>query len=104
VNQITYAKISGMDVGKFVKEYCERTNPHFVVAEYWDSLEYEHGVAKYCQDGHRQQIINWINAAGGSATCFDVTTKGIMCASILVPYALARCTVLRVSALGRSTL
>lgn len=66
--------------GEFVKEYCEQTGPHFVVGEYWDSLQYEHGVAAYCQNQHRQQIVNWINAAGGQATAFDVTTKGILCA------------------------
>lgn len=68
--------------GEFVKEYCERTGPHFVVGEYWDSLQYEHGVAAYCQNQHRQQIVNWINAAGGQATAFDVTTKGILCAPL----------------------
>ena len=30
------------------------------------------------QDAHRQRIIDWINAAGGTATAFDVTTKGIL--------------------------
>jgi hypothetical protein len=30
------------------------------------------------QDRHRQQIIDWINAAEGTGTAFDVTTKGIM--------------------------
>ena len=64
--------------GNYVKEYCERTGPDFVVGEYWDSLNYEHGVATYDQNHHRQQIINWINAAGGKATAFDVTTKGIL--------------------------
>lgn len=26
-------------------------------------------------DSHRQRIINWINAAGGTSSAFDVTTK-----------------------------
>jgi hypothetical protein len=68
----------GWCAGNYVKEYCERTGPDFVVGEYWDSLSYEHGVAAYCQNHHRQQIINWLNAAGGQATAFDVTTKGIL--------------------------
>ena len=67
-----------VSTGNFVEEYCQRTGPDFVVGEYWDSLNYEHGVATYCQNHHRQQIINWINAAGGMATAFDVTTKGIL--------------------------
>jgi alpha-amylase len=29
-------------------------------------------------DSHRQRIINWINAAGGTSSAFDVTTKGIL--------------------------
>jgi len=35
-------------------------------------------LSRVWQDRHRQQIIDWINAAGGTATAFDVTTKGIM--------------------------
>lgn len=30
------------------------------------------------QDAHRQRIVNWINQAEGTATAFDVTTKGIL--------------------------
>ena len=30
------------------------------------------------QDAHRQRTVNWIKAAGGLATAFDVTTKGIL--------------------------
>ena len=26
-------------------------------------------------DAHRQRIINWINATGGTSSAFDVTTK-----------------------------
>jgi alpha-amylase len=72
--------------GEFVKEYCECSEPHFVVGEYWDSLDYDHGTAKHNQDAHRQRIIDWINAAGDQATAFDVTTKGILCASTLMLY------------------
>ncbi|KAK1293734.1 Alpha-amylase isozyme 2A [Acorus calamus] len=29
----------------------------------------------YNQDAHRQRIVNWINATGGTSSAFDVTTK-----------------------------
>lgn len=50
-------------------------------------------VSHVWQDRHRQQIIDWINAAGGTATAFDVTTKGIMHAvfeACPVPHCLLR--------------
>eukprot|EP00249_Psilotum_nudum_P024116 c29097_g1_i4 orf=478-3012(+) len=63
--------------GGYVKEYIEATDPAFVVGEYWDSLAYEGGNVCYNQDAHRQRIVNWINATGGTSSAFDVTTKGI---------------------------
>lgn len=33
------------------------------------------GAPKHNQDAHRQKIVDWINAAGGLATAFDITTK-----------------------------
>ncbi|MCI12337.1 rootletin-like, partial [Trifolium medium] len=27
---------------------------------------------------HRQRIVNWINATGGTSSAFDITTKGIL--------------------------
>lgn len=36
------------------------------------------GTAEHNQNSHRQRIVNWINATGGKATAFDVTTKGIL--------------------------
>ena len=30
------------------------------------------------QDAHRQRTVDWIKAAAGLATAFDVTTKGIL--------------------------
>lgn len=56
----------------------EATDPNFAVGEYWDSLTYSGSTMDYNQDSHRQRIINWINAAGGLAGAFDVTTKGIL--------------------------
>lgn len=64
--------------GVYVKEYIEASNPVFAIGEYWDSLAYEGGNLCYNQDAHRQRIINWINATGGTSSAFDVTTKGIL--------------------------
>uniref|UniRef100_A0A7N0SYL4 alpha-amylase n=1 Tax=Kalanchoe fedtschenkoi TaxID=63787 RepID=A0A7N0SYL4_KALFE len=64
--------------GAYVKEYIEASNPVFAIGEYWDSLAYEGGNLCYNQDAHRQRIINWINATGGTSSAFDVTTKGIL--------------------------
>jgi len=64
--------------GGYVKEYIEASNPAFAIGEYWDSMAYEGGNLCYNQDAHRQRIINWINATGGSSSAFDVTTKGIL--------------------------
>lgn len=65
--------------GEAVGLYMDATAPDFAVGEYWDTLSYDwQGVPEHNQDKHRQQIINWINAAGGRATAFDVTTKGIL--------------------------
>nr|XP_016434278.1 PREDICTED: uncharacterized protein LOC107760700 isoform X1 [Nicotiana tabacum] len=61
--------------GGYVKEYIEASNPAFSIGEYWDSLAYEGGNLCYNQDAHRQRIVNWINATGGSSSAFDVTTK-----------------------------
>jgi hypothetical protein len=47
--------------------------------EYWDALSYEwDGTPSPCQDAHRQRTVNWINAAGGLATAFDITLKGVL--------------------------
>ena len=35
-------------------------------------------VSRSKQDAHRQRTVDWIKAAGGLATAFDVTTKGIL--------------------------
>ncbi|KAK3237429.1 alpha-amylase [Cymbomonas tetramitiformis] len=64
--------------GGHVKEYLEASSPSFAVGEFWDSLSYSYGSMDYNQDAHRQRIIDWINAAGGLAGAFDVTTKGIL--------------------------
>eukprot|EP01024_Parvocaulis_polyphysoides_P066563 TRINITY_DN7826_c0_g2_i2.p1 TRINITY_DN7826_c0_g2~~TRINITY_DN7826_c0_g2_i2.p1 ORF type:complete len:434 (-),score=39.38 TRINITY_DN7826_c0_g2_i2:267-1568(-) len=65
--------------GKHVKQYIDRSQPYFVVGEFWDSLSYgDDGVLDENQDCHRQRIIDWIKATGGTSTAFDVTLKGIL--------------------------
>ncbi|KAK8688003.1 hypothetical protein V6N13_086792 [Hibiscus sabdariffa] len=68
--------------GTFVKEYIEISHPAFAIGEYWDSMAYENGNLSYNQDAHRQRIVNWINATGGTSSAFDVTTKGILHAAL----------------------
>lgn len=64
--------------GGYVKDYMDASEPCFAVGEYWDSLSYTYGVMDHNQDAHRQRIVDWINAANGTAGAFDVTTKGIL--------------------------
>lgn len=64
--------------GGYVKDYLDASEPYFAVGEYWDSLSYTYGEMDHNQDAHRQRIVDWINAAGGAAGAFDVTTKGIL--------------------------
>ncbi|KAK6931181.1 Alpha-amylase, C-terminal beta-sheet [Dillenia turbinata] len=64
--------------GGYVKDYLDASEPYFAVGEYWDSLGYTYGEMDHNQDAHRQRIIDWINAASGTAGAFDVTTKGIL--------------------------
>lgn len=64
--------------GGYVKDYLEASEPYFAVGEYWDSLSYTYGNMDHNQDAHRQRIVDWINAADGTAGAFDVTTKGIL--------------------------
>ncbi len=41
-------------------------------------MEYNHdGILMYNQDGHRQQIVDWIDGSG-TCTAFDFTLKGIL--------------------------
>ncbi|XP_068651222.1 alpha-amylase 3, chloroplastic-like isoform X2 [Aristolochia californica] len=68
--------------GGYVKDYMDATEPYFAVGEYWDSLSYNYGSLDHCQDAHRQRIIDWINASTGTAGAFDVTTKGILHATL----------------------
>jgi alpha-amylase len=63
----------------FTKKYMQNTRPSFAVGEIWNSLAYgSDGKPVYNQDGHRREIVRWIEAAGGGVTAFDFTTKGIL--------------------------
>ncbi|KAJ8763277.1 hypothetical protein K2173_026178 [Erythroxylum novogranatense] len=65
------------------KIYMENTSPDFAVAEKWDSLAYgQDGKPVSNQDSHRGALRDWIQAAGGSVTAFDFTTKGILQAAV----------------------
>uniref|UniRef100_A0A7N0ULS4 1,4-alpha-D-glucan glucanohydrolase n=1 Tax=Kalanchoe fedtschenkoi TaxID=63787 RepID=A0A7N0ULS4_KALFE len=68
--------------GGYVKDYMDASEPYFAVGEYWDSLSYTYGAMDHNQDAHRQRIVDWINATGGTAGAFDVTTKGILHAAL----------------------
>lgn len=68
---------------EIAKVYIERTNPAFVVGEFWSSLAYgKDEKPEYNQDSHRKQLVQWVQTAGGVATAFDFTTKGILQAAV----------------------
>lgn len=64
--------------GYYVGMYCKNTMPEFAVGEVWNSLNYSFGQLDFNQDGHRQDLVNWVHATDGIATAFDFTTKGIL--------------------------
>ncbi|PKA55454.1 Alpha-amylase isozyme 3B [Apostasia shenzhenica] len=66
------------------KIYLDRTSPSFAVAEIWNSMAYDgsSGKPSYNQDAHRQELVNWLQGVGGSASLFDFTTKGILQAAV----------------------
>ncbi|PSR99768.1 Alpha-amylase [Actinidia chinensis var. chinensis] len=65
------------------KNYMQNTSPNFAVGEYWNSLSYgQDGKPNYNQDQHRNDLVQWVQAAGGAVTAFDFTTKGILQAAV----------------------
>lgn len=64
--------------GYYVGMYCKNTMPEFAVGEVWNSLSYSFGQLDFNQDGHRQDLVNWVHATDAVATAFDFTTKGIL--------------------------
>lgn len=64
--------------GYFVGRYVKMTEPQFSVGEFWTSMQYGDQGLEYNQDGHRQQLVDWVNATHQRSTAFDFTTKGIL--------------------------
>lgn len=64
--------------GYFVGRYIKKTEPQFAVGEYWTSLRYGDQGVEYNQDGHRQQLVDWVDATKQRSTAFDFTTKGVL--------------------------
>ncbi|XP_031123890.1 alpha-amylase-like isoform X1 [Ipomoea triloba] len=66
-----------------VKIYMDNTKPEFAVGEFWNDLS--PGIVPdpdYNQDAHRNELVRWVQNAGGAATAFDFTTKGILQAAL----------------------
>ena len=58
------------------QEYITATSPEMAVGEFWTDCNYDGaGALVYDQDSHRQAIVDWCDAAGGTSTAFDFTTK-----------------------------
>ncbi|XP_019156826.1 PREDICTED: alpha-amylase-like [Ipomoea nil] len=66
-----------------VKIYMDNTKPEFAVGELWNALS-PGSVPNpdYNQDAHRNELVRWVQNAGGAATAFDFTTKGILQAAL----------------------
>ncbi|XP_073389220.1 alpha-amylase type B isozyme isoform X2 [Physcomitrium patens] len=64
--------------GYFVGKYIEKTEPGFAVGELWTNMCYGYGGLDYNQDGHRQQLVDWVHSTHNRSTAFDFTTKGIL--------------------------
>ena len=67
--------------GSYVGIYNNATSPYFSVGEYWTSLCYNGegcGSDANYPDAHRQLLVNWVNATGGTSAVFDFTTKGLL--------------------------
>ncbi|KAK2995609.1 hypothetical protein RJ640_020245, partial [Escallonia rubra] len=65
------------------KNYMDNTSPNFAVGELWSSLAYgPDGKPEHNQDQHRNELVQWIQSAGGLVTAFDFTTKGILQAAV----------------------
>ena len=62
--------------GGYVNDYNSATDPYFSVGELWDNLDLND------VNAHRQQIVNWIDQAGGRTAAFDFTTKGVLQAAV----------------------
>ena len=56
----------------YAKEYHDATNPSFCVGEIWTDLNYND------VNGHRQQLMNYVDGTAGACAAFDFTTKGLL--------------------------
>nr|GMD94586.1 alpha-amylase [Ipomoea batatas] len=66
-----------------VKIYMDNTKPEFAVGEFWNDLSPGRVPdPDYNQDAHRNELVRWVQNAGGAATAFDFTTKGILQAAL----------------------
>ncbi|KAF5205596.1 Alpha-amylase [Thalictrum thalictroides] len=65
------------------KVYMEQTSPGLAVGEIWNhSIEQDKKPKYDVQDAHRQELAQWVQAAGGKVKAFDFTTKGILHAAV----------------------
>uniref|UniRef100_A0ACD5ZU14 Uncharacterized protein n=1 Tax=Avena sativa TaxID=4498 RepID=A0ACD5ZU14_AVESA len=65
------------------RTYIDNTRPSFVVAEVWNSLNYDgDGRPAHNQDQFRQGLVDWVQTAGGPAMAFDFASKGLLQAAV----------------------
>jgi alpha-amylase len=63
---------------KYAQEYAAAMGAEFAVGEYWTSMGYDGSNLLPDQDGHRQQLTDWIDGTHGTVSSFDFTTKGLL--------------------------
>ncbi|XP_043699219.1 alpha-amylase-like [Telopea speciosissima] len=67
----------------YTKIYMQPTNPNFAVGELFRYLvNGTDNKPLYNQDPHRRELVEWVQAAGGTVTTFDFTTKGILTSAV----------------------
>ncbi|KAE9467929.1 hypothetical protein C3L33_00164, partial [Rhododendron williamsianum] len=66
-----FSTVSGYSPS-ITKIYMANTSPNFAVGEYWKFFSTTN------TDEHRQQLVQWVQDAGGVVTVFDFTTKGVL--------------------------
>lgn len=62
----------------YAAEYAAASGSRFSVGEYWTSMGYDGTTLLPDQDGHRQQLADWVDGTGGTVAAFDFTTKGLL--------------------------
>ncbi|KAF8401534.1 hypothetical protein HHK36_012476 [Tetracentron sinense] len=63
----------------FTKVYMEQTQPNFAVGEFWNSTAYwTNKKPEYNEDAHRDELVEWVQAAGGDVKAFDFPTKWVL--------------------------